>query len=919
MTQATPTKGFRAVTPRLRRILRWVFLGFGLMVIDSLYLLGVRLLDWVDAGGAETLLSIWAFLLHVILGLVLVVPVVLYGIGHMRRARRSPNRNARRVGYVLFFTALILLLSGILLLRIDGLPRLLDSGDRHDLVWWIHVLAPLVVVWLFIAHRMVGPHLDWSKGRRWAGVTVLSLLGLFLLHGATGSGGGGAVKQFDPNLSNAALAGGEFISVHSMTSIESCVECHPDVHSSWGSSAHRFSSFDNPVYAATVRETRKVDPQLSTFCASCHDPVLLVSDSLGDPRLDDATHDPYQIPGATAGVNCLVCHSITDAGPAGNGSWVMQEPVRYPFHDSDWKPLRWLNRQLIRSRPALHRTAMNHEGVTDSAVMCGSCHKAWIPESLNEYRWLAGQNHYDSWRSSGISGHGLNSWRWPDQPETDCNGCHMPLQPSGGMAARDRDGSGVPTVHDHLFASGNTALMHLLDLPDCTSLLKDYERVLESSMRVDIIGLREGATVDGRFIGPIRPELPRLIPGDDYLLEIVSRNTGTGHAFTQGTADSNEIWLELSVFMGDRLIGTSGSIDDDGVVDPWAYRLNAFMVDAEGNRVENRMPERIFTNVYNHQVPPGAARATHYRLEVPPEASGPLRIEVKLRYRKFDRQLMDFVYGVDQGRARVASLPAVVVASDSVVLPVGDHPASAADSSRDFPTWERLYDYGIGLAIEGKKGPLRQSAEIFERVESLGRSEGAFGLAKVNRMQGLLDEAVAALERAARPGSTVAPWGVTYLSGLLDLDRGLIPEARTRLETLAFQQAEQFPAATQRGFDFHGSDALLLDLAGIELRSGGVDASGFCERALELVDEVLARDPESSRAFWLRAQALDCLGQTHEAVQAREAHARYRGDEQAAEEAVRKARARYPWADQAAEPIAIYRLTAPSSPELTKR
>jgi tetratricopeptide (TPR) repeat protein len=201
----------------------------------------------------------------------------------------------------------------------------------------------------------------------------------------------------------------------------------------------------------------------------------------------------------------------------------------------------------------------------------------------------------------------------------------------------------------------------------------------------------------------------------------------------------------------------------------------------------------------------------------------------------------------------------------------------------------------------------------------MGRLEGAFGLAKVNRMQGRLDEAVAALQRAARPDSTVAPWGITYLSGLLDLDRGLIPEARERLEALAFQQATQFPVATQRGFDFHGSDALLLDLAGIELRAGGADDSEVCQRALQLVDEVLARDPESSRAYWLRAQALDCLGRAEEGAQAREAHARYRGDEQAAEEAVRKARARYPWADQAAEPIAIYRLTVPSTPELTKR
>ncbi|MEC9233392.1 MAG: multiheme c-type cytochrome, partial [Planctomycetota bacterium] len=817
MDPTATTRSNRALTPRLRRLLRFLLVGFGLMMIDSLYLLGVRVMDWMQAGGSDTLLSVWAFLLHVVLGLALVIPVLVYGIGHMRRARSSPNRNARRVGYVLFLAALVLLVSGLLLLRVDGGPQVAASIERRDVIWWIHLLVPLVVIWLFIAHRMVGPRLDWSRGLRWSGGTVLALLGLFLLHGAMTPGARDSLHPFESQLTNAAISGGTSIPISSMTAIDGCVECHPDVHDSWNSSAHRFSSFDNPVYAATVRETRKIDPQLSTFCASCHDPVLLVSDSLGDPRLDQPDTDPHSIPGATAGVNCLVCHSITQAGPAGNGSWVMQEPVRYPFHDSSWKPLKWLNRQLIKARPALHKSAMNHAGVTDSAVMCGSCHKAWIPESLNGYRWLAGQNHYDSWRSSGISGHGLDSWRWPEHPQTDCNGCHMPLQPSTGMAARDHDGSGVLTVHDHLFPAGNTALMRLLDLPDCSSLLARYEEVLESSMRLDIIGLRAGARVDGAFLGPIRPELPELEPGGEYLLEVVSRNTGTGHAFTQGTVDSNEIWLEIEVRSGDRIIATSGTIDAEGVVDPWAYRLNAFLVDQDGYRVENRIPETIFAKVYDHQVGPGAARTTHYRFQVPEDVAEPLAIEAKLRYRKFDRALMDFVYGNTEGEARVKSLPAVVVASDRVLLPLAGHPAELPAQAHEAEAWERLYDYGIGLAVEGKKGALRQSSEAFAAVESLGRSEGAFGLAKVNRMQGRLEEAVSALQRAAGSGSTVAPWGVTYLSGLLDLDRGLLDSARARFESLAFAQDDAFPSATQRGFDFQGSDSLLLHLATIEL------------------------------------------------------------------------------------------------------
>ena len=96
--------------------------------------------------------------------------------------------------------------------------------------------------------------------------------------------------------------------------------------------------------------------------------------------------DPMSIPGATAGVNCLVCHSIVDAEPSGNGSWTIHPPTRYPFHDSSWSGLQWVNRQLIRARPELHARTMLVPGVTDSAEFCGSCHKAWIPEGLNDYR-----------------------------------------------------------------------------------------------------------------------------------------------------------------------------------------------------------------------------------------------------------------------------------------------------------------------------------------------------------------------------------------------------------------------------------------------------------------------------------------------------------------------------------------------------
>lgn len=899
----------QVLTPRLRVVLTCILMGFGIMVADSLYLLGLAFLDWRTGMDQETLFSIWAFLLHVVLGLLLILPIVIYGVGHMLRARHSPNRNARRVGYVLFSTALVLLVSGVLLLRIEGVPNPFDSGDARDTAWWIHVIAPLVVIWLFVAHRMVGPRIRWARGGRWAFGTLVLLLGGYVVHSSLdvrsheGEPGIGAPGSFAMTVGNARIP------IAELTAIEGCVTCHPDAHASWSNSAHRFASFDNPVYAAAVRQTRSVEPEMSTFCAGCHDPVLLVSGTFDDPRLDDPSIDPRTIPGATAGVNCLVCHSIVDVAPAGNGSWVLDTPQRYPFHDSESAFGQWVNRQLIRARPGFHKRAMLKPGVTDSALLCGTCHKAWIPEGLNHYRWLPGQNHYDSWRLSGVSGHGVTSWRWPEYPQTDCNGCHMALIASTGMSARDRDGSGIATVHDHLFAAGNTALAVLLDLPDRRQVLEAHEKILASAMRVDIVGLLEGGAIDGAFMGPLRPELPRLEPGSTYLLEVVSRNTGTGHTFTQGTSDSNEIWLDVTVRSGDRVIGRSGAIDENGRVDPWAYRLNTFVIDGEGNRIENRDPESIFTSVYNHQVPPGAASVTHYRLVVPDDATSMIEIDVALRYRKFDSALMDFVYGETDGEAYVKELPSVVVARDSVVLPLTIDTREAPVQRTPVEAWERMYDYGIGLFLKGPRGPLRQAAVAFERVVAMERAEGDFGLARTYLQQGRFDEAVAALTRASSTGSTVAPWGVTYFSGVADLERGLLEPARERFEALVAEQATRFPQATARGFEFAGDDTLLLDLAETDLRLARAGEPAAFQRALELADQVIARNPQSVRAWWLRAQVLEGMGGSPaEVAEARAIHDRHRPDEQAAERAVRLARTRYPWADHAAEPSAIYDL-----------
>src|SRR5262249_13257986 len=141
-----------------------------------------------------------------------------------------------------------------------------------------------------------------------------------------------------------------------------------------------------------------------------------------------------------------------------------------------------------------------------------------------------------------------------------------------------------------------------------------------------------------------------------------------GHPFTQGTADSNEVWVNFTARSGQRVLGRSGALTglDEGRVDEWAHFVNVLMLDRHGQRIDRRNPQDIFTPLYDHQIAPGAAQVVHYQLKVPADVQEPVDLEVRLRYRKFDYVYLEKVYGP----GRVPKLPIVDLCADRVTLPV---------------------------------------------------------------------------------------------------------------------------------------------------------------------------------------------------------------------------------------------------------
>jgi tetratricopeptide (TPR) repeat protein len=937
LTTATPRAPRKpyvpAITPGLRKLFYAVLALLALLGANSCYLISITALEHFTGHVYQNYFSLLMILAHVVLGLLLIVPFVVFGVIHMRNSWNRKNRRAVRVGYALFAVSIVVLITGLLLVRVLNFD--LRHPTARAIVYWLHVLLPLAAGWLYWLHRLAGPPIKWRVGLGYVGIVGAAVLAMILLHSQDPRKWNVAGPQegevyFQPSLARTAT--GNFIPAKTLMMDDYCRKCHPDVHAAWSQSVHRFSSFNNAAYLASVKETRDValkrdgSVKASRWCAGCHDPVPFYSGAFDDPKFDLLKH-----PTAHAGITCTVCHAITHVNTTeGNASYTIEEPEHYPFATSDNALLQWVNNQLVKAKPALHKKTFLKD-FHKTAEFCSTCHKVSLPKELNHYKeFLRGQNHYDSYLLSGVSGHGARSFYYPPEAKTNCAQCHMPLAESGDFGAKPFDDSGKLTVHNHLFPAANTGLAWLIDRPEA---IKAHQEFLKDVMRVDLFGLRENGAIDGKLHAPLRPNVPALAPGKEYLLEAVIRTMKMGHPFTQGTVDSNEVWVEVTVTSDGKVIGKSGGIDDaKGMeVDPWSHFVNVFMLDREGNRINRRNPQDIFTPLYNHQIPPGAAASLHYGLRVPEDVTAPITVELKLQYRKFDTEYMQFVaknghvkgekIRGDSGREPyINELPITTLAVDQMTFPVEGVSAQVNNPERDIPPWQRWNDYGIGQLLKGK-AELRQAEEAFQQVEMLKQYHGPLNLARVYFTEGRLDEAAQALQRAAEYTDPPAPpWTLSWLSGMVNQQQGHLDEAEQNFRKVL---EERTPEMVQRKFDFsldyEVRNQLGLVLFDLARQRRSEDQRAERERllldAVKQFETALKTDSENITAHYNLHLLFAGLGEEVRAAEHLRLHARYKADDNATDRAVQLARQKYPAANHAAEAVVIYPLHREGAPQ----
>jgi hypothetical protein len=172
----TKRRYVRAVGPRLRLVLNLVWGLLALLGANSVYLLTVTFMTWLERDRGVSYQNYFyqlQFLGHLVIGLLFVIPFLAFNVVHIRNTWNRPNRKAVYVGYALFAISLVVLVSGVVLVRFDGLEflRVKSEGGRSA-AYWAHVVAPLLCIWLYILHRLAGPRIRWNVGIGWGGAVA---------------------------------------------------------------------------------------------------------------------------------------------------------------------------------------------------------------------------------------------------------------------------------------------------------------------------------------------------------------------------------------------------------------------------------------------------------------------------------------------------------------------------------------------------------------------------------------------------------------------------------------------------------------------------------------------------------------------------------------------------------------------------
>ena len=510
--------------------------------------------------------------------------------------------------------------------------------------------------------------------------------------------------------SNATSVNGQFLSPKTFYNAQYCGHCHQEAYHQWRQSVHS-NAFRNPWYLKNVNLLiAEKGVQYSRHCEGCHNPVALLSGDLSQGM-------PKKRPFEDEGLTCSTCHSILSTDATGTGSYVMGIPavivdekgeaVTRPVSDAE------ILSHLDRHSKAVMRPFYK------SAEFCAACHKAAIPRSLDDYKWLRAFSVYDEWQGASFTKQSPLPFYRKDVVST-CQTCHMKSEPLAPGASDPGAKDGQFKSHRWLGANSLMAAFYKYDeqAEKLVAFLKEGP-LGGGVLNVDIFALeKENDAATGKdqplLVAPLGLTSFSLAAGETLVADVVIQNKGIAHSYVPEQRDFYESWVNFTVKgASGKLISESGFIKPDGNLDPSAHSFTNRLINTKGelNDLHQIWHNRVLA--YNNTIQSGRSQLVRYRFRLPKDVSGPVSITATVKYRRFNQHFID--YAMDQTWQQHYPMPIIDVASQTRTLKIGENPP-VTPATEENKEWMRWNNYGIALLDAQQYEP---SVRAFKQVAAL--------------------------------------------------------------------------------------------------------------------------------------------------------------------------------------------------------
>ncbi len=415
---------------------------------------------------------------------------------------------------------------------------------------------------------------------------------------------------------------------------QQCRQCHQRQYDEWIGSMHAYGQV-SPVFLAFNKAVRNMGT--GPFCVRCHTPIGIYTGE------DGTMPNEKRAPISLKGVQCDMCHTVekgygivsanfplspgrTKFGPFGAGIGGDPKAVRNPFHRS-------MKADLFKK-----------------SEFCGSCHDVIAASGLRI------EEAFTEWKESVYSEKGIT-----------CQECHMrslPGQPyqkkvTGPAAIIFGVDSPDRPLSDHSFIGPDNHLINAFPYKDKP---EETARIQQNYLEKKKYLLQNCANVE--IVAP-----HAVSPKSKFQVEVRVTNNKAGHGIPTGFTAERQVWIEIVIKDAkDRVLFVSGDLNSnkdlrnslspavkvcDVPLDKWLVNFQSqfIYVPRPGVEEEVLLPP-LATYVKKHNIMPFQSKSGVYPITVPSDAKGPLRVDVRLRYRNLPPYLLDFL-GVGELKDRL--------------------------------------------------------------------------------------------------------------------------------------------------------------------------------------------------------------------------------------------------------------------------